>query len=55
VIGIKQYKFSDKDIKELIRSIVVLTDSREKKNSHITDYFIKQGIAYQTTALNYEI
>jgi len=53
VIDIRQYKFSDKDIKELIKNIVVLVDSREKKNSHITDYLIKQGIAYQTTALNY--
>lgn len=53
MICIKQYKFSDADVKKLIKQIVVLVDTREKKNSHITDYFIKHGIAYEPTTLSY--
>ena len=49
----KQYRFSVEDIKKLLKSMVVLVDSREKKNSHILEYFAKQGIAYQETKLDY--
>lgn len=31
----------------------MLVDTREKKNSHITDYFTKHGIAYEPTTLSY--
>ena len=44
----KQYKFSVEDIKKFAKSMVVLVDSREKKNSHIIDYFKKQGISYKS-------
>lgn len=37
----------------MMGNIVVLIDSREKMNSHITDYFSKNGIAYQCMALSY--
>ena len=53
MICIKQYKFSDADVKKLIKQIVILIDTREKKNSHITDYFTKHGIAYEPTPLSY--
>ena len=33
--------------------MIVLVDSREKKNSHILDYFRKQKIAYQVEKLEY--
>lgn len=33
--------------------MVILVDSREKKNSHILDYFRKQKIAYQVEKLEY--
>lgn len=49
----KQYRFSVEDIKQLLKSMIVLVDSREKKNSHILDYFTKNGIAYQVTTLAY--
>ena len=49
----KQYKFSTEEIKKLTKQMVVLVDSREKKNNHILDYFDKQGIAYQIGALEY--
>ena len=53
MLYIKQYKYADKDIKKLIGSIVVLIDTREKQNSHITDYLTKNNIAYEPTTLSY--
>ena len=49
----KQYKFSVEEIKKLTKSMVILVDSREKKNSHILDYFRKQKISFQTEKLEY--
>ena len=49
----KQYKYTDKDIKKLMSSLVMLVDTREKQNSHILDYFTKNHITYERTALSY--
>ena len=49
----KQYKFSLEEIKKLIKNIVILVDSREKKNAHILDYFEKNRIAYTISKLEY--
>ena len=49
----KQYRFSVEELKKLTKSLVVLVDSREKKNDHILSYFTKQGVAYQKTKLDY--
>ena len=49
----KQYKFTVEQIKNLTKQMVVLVDSREKRNGHILDYFQKQGIAYQVSKLDY--
>lgn len=49
----KQFKFSVDDIKKFSKSMVVLVDSRERKNSHILDYFDKQSIAYREEKLEY--
>lgn len=40
-------------IKDLVRKMVILVDSREKKNQHILAYFEKQGIPYSVTKLDY--
>lgn len=50
---VKQYRFSIEELKKLTKSLVILVDSREKKNDHILSYFTKQGIAYQETKLDY--
>ena len=47
------YKYSDKEMDELISSMIILVDTREKKNSHITDSFDKNGICYKKKALEY--
>lgn len=49
----KEHKFSLDQIKQILKSMIVLVDSREKKNMHILDYFSRQGIACQTTKLDY--
>lgn len=46
-------KYSDKDIKQMLKQLTILIDSREKQNRHITDYFTKNHIPYETTILNY--
>lgn len=48
-----KYKYTDKEMEELISSMVILIDTREKANSHITDYFERKGIAYKKKALDY--
>lgn len=45
---IGKYKYTEKEIKELLASIVIIVDTREKpdKNKHITDWFDKNKIKY---------
>lgn len=46
-----RYKYTDTEEKELLSSIVILVDTREKVNSHIIEYFDKHGIPYKKKAL----
>ena len=50
---INRRKYSDKELSKIIskENIVVLIDSREKANSHITDVFDQEGIEYKVVAL----
>lgn len=49
----KQYKYSVDEIKRLEKQMVILADSREKKNAHILDYFTKHGIHCRPCKLEY--
>ena len=49
----KQYKFSVEEIKKLTKQMVVLIDTREKRNGHILSYFDKQGITYRKEKLDF--
>ncbi len=49
----KPYKFSVEDTKKMITNMVILVDSREKKNNHILEYFNKHKISYQVEKLDY--
>lgn len=49
----RQYKFTVDEIKALLKEMIILVDSREKKNTHILDYFNKHGISYKITKLEY--
>lgn len=52
---ISLYKYTDKEIDELVKSMVILVDTREHdgKNEHILQYFDKAGIAYKKKKLDY--
>lgn len=46
------YKYTDKEITELLKTITILVDTREQKNEHITQYFDSKGIAYKSFKLD---
>lgn len=45
------YKYTDKELNELLSSLVILVDSREKQNQHITQYFDSKKFSYESTKL----
>lgn len=47
------YKYSDKEIKELLKSMIILVDSREQDNKHLTEYFDKKKIPYRVEKLDF--
>ena len=50
---VQLYRYKDKEIEEIIKSIVILIDTREQENSHIKDYFDKKKIVYKVQKLDY--
>lgn len=46
-----RFKYTESELKSLLSSIVVVVDTREKKNQHVTDYFKKHKIDYIEKAL----
>jgi ERCC4-type nuclease len=46
------YKYTDKEKDQLIKSIVILTDSRERKSTHILSWFDKKKISHEVKALS---
>lgn len=52
-IMIQNFKYTDKEMEELIQSMVILVDTRERKADHILEYFDKKNIAYKKKALDY--
>lgn len=49
---LNNYKYTEKEQKELLKSIVILSDTREKKNKHITDFFDEKNIKWKTIKMN---
>ena len=49
----EMFRYSDDEIKDILKSIVILWDSNEKKNEHILQQFDKRGIAYKKQRLNF--
>lgn len=43
---IERYKFTEEEQKKIIGSMVILVDTREKRNEHIIEYFDKHKINY---------
>lgn len=50
---IDKYHYTDKEINEIISSMIILIDTREKNIKHITDYFDRKEVQYKIKALSY--
>lgn len=48
-----RYHFTDKEVKELLGSMVVLIDTREQDNGHLIRYFDHKKIPYESKKLDY--
>lgn len=48
---IDKFKYTDKEIDEIVKSMVILVDTREKANDHIIAAFDKYKISYKQKAL----
>ena len=47
-----RYHLTDTEVKKLLDSMVILVDTRENANSHITDYLSKKKIPYEVRKLD---
>ena len=47
------YKYTDKELDEILSTIEVLIDTREQENNHIVEYFKKQNIKYRQCTLKF--
>lgn len=48
-----RYKFTDKEIKELLDKIIILVDTREQANYHVTEWLNKKKKPYKVKKLEY--
>lgn len=46
-------RYSNSELKELLSSMVMLIDTREQVNQHITSYFRTQGVSFRDKKLDY--
>lgn len=44
--------YTDKELREILKKLSVLCDTREQKNSHILQYFLEKGIPYKSQKLD---
>lgn len=47
------YRYTEKEIKKLLNSIIVISDTREQANRHITDYLEAKGVPWIKKALDF--
>lgn len=51
--ALSKYKYSDAEIKTILKEMTILIDSREQKNSWITDYFKSKNIPFKNHKLDF--
>lgn len=51
--SLANYKYTEAEQKQILKNIVVLIDSREKVNGHITEWLNKKNIKYKSQALDF--
>ncbi|MGF6375008.1 ERCC4-type nuclease [Clostridiales Family XIII bacterium PM5-7] len=49
---LEKFHYTDKEVEAICKSIVVLVDTREQKNDHITDWFDKKKIKWKKKAMS---
>jgi hypothetical protein len=49
------YRYTKKERKQLLKSLVILVDTREQKAEHITNYMKDKGAPYKSKKLDMEI
>lgn len=49
---LSKYKYTEKEQKDLLDSLIILVDSREKSNKNILDFFDGQKISYKIMGLS---
>lgn len=47
------YQFTDAEVKKLLNSLVIIVDTREQQNEHITAYLSKKGVPYKVKKLDH--
>jgi hypothetical protein len=47
------YRYTDTELKTLLKTMVILCDTREQANDHITGYLKKKEVPYQSKALSF--
>jgi hypothetical protein len=47
-----KYQYTDTEIKKILKTAVILIDTREQQGQHITAYFDSKKILYKTTKLD---
>ncbi len=50
---VQLYNYTDKEIEILLKSIVILIDTREQQNDHILEYLDKKKIKHEKMKLNH--
>lgn len=53
MIAIAKYRFNDKELKELLSTLVILVDTREQVNNHVLNYFEHRKINHKIRKLDY--
>ena len=48
---IEKFKYTEKEIDEIVKSMVIIVDTREKENGHILSAFEKNKVNYEKRAL----
>jgi len=48
-----KYKYTDTELKTILNSLVVIIDTREQENTHITEYLAKKKIPYKGQKMDY--
>lgn len=46
-----KYRYTDREIQQLLKSLTILVDTREQQNQHLIDYFDSKKILYEIMKL----